>query len=129
LSAAARRRVQRVGQLVEGKVEPADQADLLGQDAGERASRQVEGGVVTPGLGTATAAPMTIDQLAARIRPLELLAMGLRKEIQSFDPDECLLGSAERADYVESLRVAATALEAARVPLTAAWRRLNATAP
>jgi hypothetical protein len=53
--------------------------------------------------------------------------MGLRKEIQSFGPNGSPLGPAERADYLECLRVAATALEAARVPLTSAWRRLGAT--
>jgi hypothetical protein len=70
---------------------------------------------------------MTFDQLAARIRRLERLAMGLRREQQSFGQRGDPLTPAERAAYLEGLRVAATALEAARVPLTTAWRRLNAT--
>jgi hypothetical protein len=70
---------------------------------------------------------MTIDQLAARIRRLERLPMGLRKEHQSVGQQEDPLDLDERAAYLEGLRAAATAMEAARVPLTTAWRRLHAT--
>jgi hypothetical protein len=80
-----------------------------------------------PGPKTAAAARMTLDQLAARIRRLESLAMGVRREQQSFGQQVDPLELAERDAYLEGLRVAATALEAARVPLTTAWRRLTAT--
>jgi hypothetical protein len=70
---------------------------------------------------------MTLDQIAVRIRRLQTLAMGLRREQQSFGEQDDPLELAERAAYLEGLRAAATALEAARVPLTTAWRRLTAT--
>jgi hypothetical protein len=69
---------------------------------------------------------MTLDQLTALLRRLQTLAMGLRREHQSFSQPGNPLDPAERAAYVEGLRAAATALEAARVPLAAALRRLKA---
>jgi hypothetical protein len=72
---------------------------------------------------------MTVEQLAARIRRLERLAMGLRREHQCIGQQADALAPTERADYLEGLRAAATALEATRVPLTAAWRRLHAMRP
>jgi hypothetical protein len=60
---------------------------------------------------------MTFDQLAARIRRRERLAMGLRREQQSFGQRGDPLELAERAAYRDGNRTAATALEAARVPL------------
>jgi hypothetical protein len=44
---------------------------------------------------------MTLDQLAARIRRLESLAMGLRREQHSFGKQGDPLDHAERATYLE----------------------------
>jgi hypothetical protein len=67
---------------------------------------------------------MTPRQLALRIRRLESLAMGLRHEHQAAGDNDTLT-PAERSEYLEALRRAATALEAARVPLEGALQRLR----
>jgi hypothetical protein len=65
---------------------------------------------------------MTPHQLAVRIRRLEPLAMGLRQEHQAA-PGNGVLSLEERSEYLEAIRRAATALEAARVPLERALQR------
>jgi hypothetical protein len=65
---------------------------------------------------------MSRRQLALRIRRLESLAMGLRREHQTAG-DNGALTLGERSDYQEALRRAASALEAARVPLENALQR------
>jgi hypothetical protein len=66
---------------------------------------------------------MTARQIALRrFRRLESLAMGLRREHQTAG-DSGALTLGERSEYLEAIRRAATALEAARVPLERAVPR------
>jgi hypothetical protein len=65
---------------------------------------------------------MTPQQIAARIRRLEFLAMGLRQEHQTVG-ESGVLNLDELSQYQEAIRRAASALEAARVPLERALRR------
>jgi hypothetical protein len=66
--------------------------------------------------------PMNPQQLAARIRRLESLAMGLRREHQAAGNNGALTLE-ERSEYLEALRRATSALEAARVPAERALQR------
>jgi hypothetical protein len=66
---------------------------------------------------------MTVQQIDARLRRLQALAMGLRREHQRIGTGDDPLTPQERYDYAAAIRAAATALEAARVPLENAAAR------
>jgi hypothetical protein len=65
---------------------------------------------------------MTPQQIAARIRRLGSLVIGLRSEHQAAGENGALTLE-ERSEFLEDIRRAAAALEAARVPLERALRR------
>jgi hypothetical protein len=68
---------------------------------------------------------MTVDNLAARARRLDRLAMGLMMEVVLIREADDPLLYLERLAYVEALREAVAGLEDARVALAKALQRIR----
>ena len=68
---------------------------------------------------------MTVDNLAARARRLDLLVRGLMKEVVLIREADDPLLYLERQDYLAALRAAVGGLEGARVTLARALQRLR----
>jgi hypothetical protein len=69
---------------------------------------------------------MTIRHVAARIRRLEQLTIGLNREMGIIGAGDDPLLYLERQDYLRALRAAVAGLESARVVLAKARQRLTA---
>jgi hypothetical protein len=70
---------------------------------------------------------MTVRHVAARIRRLELLTVGLNREQSIIGVGDDPLLYLERQDYLRALRAAIAGLESARVVLAKARQRLART--
>jgi hypothetical protein len=68
---------------------------------------------------------MTVDNLEARARRLDLLVRGLMKEVVVIREADDPLLYLERLAYVEALRQAVAGLEGARVTLARALQRIR----
>jgi hypothetical protein len=68
---------------------------------------------------------MTLDHIAARIKRLEALFLGLSREVCLFKDCDCPLLYLERQAYLGALRDAMTGAETARVVLAKARQRLE----
>jgi hypothetical protein len=68
---------------------------------------------------------MTVDNLAARARRLDRLALGLMKEVAIIRQADDRLLYLERLAYEEALRGAVAGLEDARVTLAKALQRIR----
>jgi hypothetical protein len=68
---------------------------------------------------------MTVDNLAARARRLDRLALGLMEEVMLIREADDPLLYLERLAYVEALRGAVDGLEGARIALARALQRMR----
>jgi hypothetical protein len=68
---------------------------------------------------------MTVEHIAARIRRLEVLLLGLSKEQLLFRQGDDPLLYLERQDYLQALQGAIAGLESAHVVLATARQRLE----